>query len=69
MSLPDPVEAIKFRMEQYGHNQRKAAIKTGLYESHLSEVLLRKRKLSLNQIRQLYKYGIPLEVLIQEYNL
>lgn len=65
-NLPDVIEAIKFRMEQYGHNLTQTAKITGIGKPHLSEVLNRKRKLSLNMIRRLYTYGIPLKVLIQE---
>jgi len=68
-TLPDPIEAIKFRMEQYEHNLTKASNITGISKSHLSEVLNRKRKLNLNQIRKLSLYGVPLKVLIQEYQL
>ena len=67
--LPTPIEAIEFRMEQYGHNQTQAAKIIGITRSRLNEILHRKRTLSVIQIRRLWKYGIPLQVLIQEYDL
>ena len=67
IELPDPVEAIKFRMEQMGYNQKDLAEVVGL-KSRASEILNRKRKLSLGMIRQLHeKMNIPTDVLIQTY--
>ena len=68
ISLPDPIEAIKFRMEQMGYNQNDLANIVGL-KSRASEILNRKRKLSLEMIRQLHKgLNIPTDVLIQTYS-
>ena len=67
IGFPDPVEAIKFRMEQLGYNQTDLANVVGL-KSRASEILNRKRKLSLEMIRQIHdKLNIPIEVLIQAY--
>ena len=67
IGLPDPIEAIKFRMEQMGYNQADLAGIIGL-KSRASEILNRKRKLSLVMIRQLHeKMNIPTDVLIQAY--
>lgn len=67
IGLPDPVEAIKFRMEQLGYNQTDLAEIVGL-KSRASEILNRKRKLSLEMIRQLHdRLNIPTDVLIQVY--
>ena len=67
ISLPDPIEAIKFRMEQMGYNQNDLANIIGL-KSRASEILNRKRKLSLEMIRQLHdRLNIPTDVLIQAY--
>ncbi|OYU84983.1 MAG: transcriptional regulator [Flavobacterium sp. BFFFF2] len=67
IGLPDPIEAIKFRMEQLGYNQNDLAHIIGL-KSRASEILNRKRKLSLEMIRQLHKsLNIPTDVLIQTY--
>jgi HTH-type transcriptional regulator/antitoxin HigA len=67
VGLPDPIEAIKFRMEQLGYNQVDLAEVVGL-KSRASEILNKKRKLSLDMIRQLHeKLHIPTDVLIQSY--
>ena len=67
IDLPDPIEAIKFRMEQMGYTQTDLANAIGL-KSRASEILNKKRKLSLEMIRQLHdKFYIPTDVLIQAY--
>ena len=67
IELPDPIEAIKFRMEQMGYTQNDLAKIIG-FKSRASEILNRKRKLSLEMIRQLHtSLNIPTEVLIQNY--
>lgn len=67
IDYPDPIEAIKFRMEQLGYNQSDLARVVGL-KSRASEILSKKRKLSLEMIRQLHQVlGIPTNVLIQSY--
>ncbi len=67
IDLPDPIEAIKFRMEQMGYNQNDLAKIIG-FKSRASEILSRKRKLSLEMIRQLHiSLNIPTDVLIQTY--
>lgn len=67
IGFPDPVEAIKFRMEQLGYSQTDLANVVGL-KSRASEILNRKRKLSLEMIRQIHdSLNIPTEVLIQAY--
>ena len=67
IGFPDPIEAIKFRMEQLGYNQSDLANVVGL-KSRASEILNRKRKLSLEMIRQIHdRLNIPTEVLIQAY--
>lgn len=67
IGLPDPIEAIKFRMEQLSFNQGDLAKVIGL-KSRASEILTGKRKLTLEMIRQLHlSLGIPTDVLIQAY--
>jgi len=67
VDLPDPVEAIKYRMEQLDYTQKDLADIFGI-KSRASEILNKKRKLSLEMIRQLHlKLNIPTEVLIQAY--
>jgi len=64
---PDPIEAIKFRMEQMGLNQNDLAKIIG-HKSRASEILNRKRKLTLSMIRKLNKQlNISTEVLVKEY--
>jgi HTH-type transcriptional regulator/antitoxin HigA len=61
---PDPVEAILFRMEQMGLSRKALEPFLG-GRSRVSEVLNRKRGLSMNQIRKLHEgLSIPLENLI-----
>lgn len=67
IDLPDPIEAIKFRMEQLGFKQKDLAKAIGL-KSRVSEILNRKRKLTIDMIRKLNTtLGIPTDVLIREY--
>lgn len=67
IGLPDPIEAIKFRMEQMGYSQNDLAAIVGL-KSRASELLNRKRKLSLEMIRKIHEeLNIPTDVLIQAY--
>ena len=61
---PDPVEAILFRMDQMQLGRKELEPYIGS-TSKVSEVLSRKRPLSLSMIRRLYKgLGIPADVLI-----
>ena len=67
IEFPDPIEAIKFRMEQLGYSQNDLAEVVGL-KSRASEILNKKRKLTLEMIRQLHNHlNIPTQVLIQAY--
>jgi len=64
--LPDPIDAILFRMEQQGLTRKDLVPYIGS-QSKVSEVLNRKRPLSLAMIRALHTgLGIPAEVLLQE---
>ena len=66
VDLPDPVEALKFRMEQQGLTQKDLIPLIGS-RSKVSEVLSRKRRFSLSMIRALHReLGIPAEVLLQK---
>lgn len=66
IEAPDPISAIKFRMEQQGLKSKDLIPFIG-NKSKVSEVLSGKRALSLTMIRNLHKgLGIPAEVLIQE---
>ncbi len=67
IAFPDPIEAIKFRMEQLGYKQSDLANVVGL-KSRASEILSKKRKLTLEMIRNLHDtLNIPTDVLIQSY--
>ncbi len=66
VGLPDPIEAVRFRMEQAGLKQQDLVPYIGS-RSKVSEVLNGKRSLSLKMIRALHDgLGIPAEVLLQE---
>lgn len=67
IEAPDPIEAIKFRMEQMGYKQKDLAEIIG-YKGRVSEILNRKRKLTLEMIRNLHeRLNIPLESLVKAY--
>jgi len=67
IEMPDPIEAIKFRMKQLGMKQKDLAEVVG-FKSRVSEILNRKRKLTIEMIRNLsQQLNIPSEVLIQNY--
>ena len=62
---PDPVDAIKFRMEQMDMTKADLIQYIGS-QSRVSEVLNRKRKLTLGMIKSLYKgLRIPAEILLE----
>jgi len=64
---PNPLEAIKFRLDQMGLSEKELGEILG-YRSRKSEILSGKRKLSLAMIRRLNEVlHIPAEVLIQAY--
>ncbi|MCH7409125.1 transcriptional regulator [Belliella sp. DSM 111904] len=61
---PDPVDAIKFRIEQMGMSSADMVKYLGS-QSRVSEILNRKRKLTLGMIKSLYKdLKIPAEILL-----
>jgi len=65
IGMPDPIEAIKFEMEQQALSIADLEPMIGK-KNRVYEVLARRRGLSLNMIRNLHKgLGIPAEVLIQ----
>lgn len=65
MDPPDPVEAIRFRMEQQGLTRKDLEPMIGP-RNRVADVLNRKRSLSIDMIRQLHaRLGISAEVLIQ----
>ncbi len=67
IEAPDPIEAIKFRMEQMDMTKQDLAKVIG-YKSRVSEIFNRKRKLTLKMIRNLHeKLNIPYESLMTDY--
>src|SRR5713101_4979281 len=65
MDPPDPIEAIKFRMEQQGLTRKDLEPLIGT-RTRVAEVLNRKRSLSIAMIRRLHEQlGIPADVLIR----
>ena len=65
--LPDPIEAILYCMESRGLSRRDMEPFIGS-RARVSEVLNRRRPLTMEMIRNLHKgLGIPAEVLIQQY--
>ena len=65
MDPPDPIEAIKFRMEQKGLTRKDLEEIIGT-RTRIAEVLNRKRGLSITMIRRLHeRLGISAEVLIR----
>jgi HTH-type transcriptional regulator / antitoxin HigA len=65
MDLPDPIEAIKFRMDQSGLGPKDLVPMIGQL-NRVYEVLARKRPLTLQMIRRLHRdLGIPAESLIK----
>lgn len=66
---PDPIEAILFRLESQGLSRSDLEPYFGS-RARVSEVLNRKRPLSLTMIRRLQKgLGIPADILIQPYQV
>jgi HTH-type transcriptional regulator / antitoxin HigA len=66
LQMPDPIEAIKFRMEQSGLAIKDLEPMIGR-PNRVYEVLNKKRPLTLAMIRRLHRgLGIPAEVLVGE---
>jgi HTH-type transcriptional regulator/antitoxin HigA len=67
IDAPDPVEAIKYRMVQMNLTKKELGEILG-YTSRVSEILNRKRKLTLEMVRSIHeKMDIPLKSLVQAY--
>lgn len=66
IEAPDPIEAIKFRMEQMNMNNQDLAEVIG-YKSRVSEIFNHRRSLTLKMIKSLHKkLKIPYESLITD---
>jgi HTH-type transcriptional regulator/antitoxin HigA len=69
ISLPDPIDAILYHLESRGLVRKDLERLIGS-RARVSEVLNRKRPLTMEMIRRLHKtLGIPAEVLIQPYRI
>jgi len=69
ITIPDPIEAIKYRMEEMNLKQKDLIPYVG-NKSKVSEVLNRKIALSLTMIRNLSQgLHIPLEILVQPFSV
>jgi HTH-type transcriptional regulator/antitoxin HigA len=69
IELPDPIEAIKIRMEDLGLGRKDLEAVIGS-KGRISEILNRKRPLTLRMVQRLSeKLGLPTEVLAQPYPL
>ncbi len=66
---PDPIDMIKFKMDQLNLKSKDLGEIIG-YKQRASEILSRKRRLTLSMIRKINDaLGIPVEVLIKDYEL
>jgi HTH-type transcriptional regulator/antitoxin HigA len=69
IDAPDPISAVKFRMEQAGYGRADLVNLLGA-KSRATEILKRTRRLTLEMIRRLNRYWhIPADILIQESSL
>jgi HTH-type transcriptional regulator/antitoxin HigA len=69
IEAPNPIEAIRFKMEQFGLRDKDLIEYIG-QSGRVSEVMSYKRKLSLTMIRKLEKgLNIPAKSLIKDYEL
>ena len=67
LPMPDPIAAIEYHMESRGLSRRDLEPYLGS-RARVSEILNRRRPLSMEMIRRLHTgLGIPAEVLIQPY--
>ncbi len=67
IDAPDPIEAIKYRMEQQGITNKQLADILG-YKSRVTDIFRKNRKLNLAMVRKLHEsLHIPLQSLIKEY--
>lgn len=69
ISSPDPIAAIQHRMEALGMERKDLEVFLGS-KSRVSEVLNRKRKLTMDMVRSLHiNMSLPAETLIQDYKI
>jgi HTH-type transcriptional regulator/antitoxin HigA len=67
IQAPNPIEAIRYRMDQQGLSTKDLARVLG-FKSRVTDIFRKNRKLNLSMIRKLnQKLHIPLETLVREY--
>ena len=67
IEAPDPIEAIKYRMEQQGLTNKDLANILG-FKSRVTDIFKKNRKLNLAMVRKLHDVlHIPLASLVKEY--
>jgi HTH-type transcriptional regulator/antitoxin HigA len=70
IDLPDPIEAIQFRLEQEHLSRKDLESILHVQRGRISELLTKKRPLTLRMMRTLHeKLDIPAETLLKEYAL
>ncbi len=70
IEAPDPIEAIKLRMDQMGYDTSDLQKILGTGRGRISEILNKRRSLSLKMIRRVSDgMKIPASVLIKDYKL
>ena len=70
IGVPDPIDAVNIRMADKNISRRQLCKATGIGESNLSEVLNRKRALSIGMVRSIGPIlELPAELLVQPYAL
>ena len=65
IGLPTIVEALRFRIEQFGWTDMEFARRVGMNRHHFSEVMSGKRQFPLSARIKAYKLGVPANVLLQ----
>jgi len=67
IEAPNPLEAIKYRMEQQGLTNSDLAVILG-FKSRVTDIFKKNRKLNLTMVRKLHhELNIPLATLVKEY--
>jgi HTH-type transcriptional regulator / antitoxin HigA len=67
IEAPNPLAAIKYRMEQQGLTNSDLAVILG-FKSRVTDIFNKHRKLNLTMVRKLHDHlNIPLETLVKEY--
>jgi transcriptional regulator with XRE-family HTH domain len=59
-------DALEIRRKECGLNRRNFSLLLGMRESHYSEVVNGKKRLSLNATKRAYAIGVPAAILLQQ---